>query len=130
MTERMTVAELNALQSKPKGKPRERGAQRTIVDGINFDSKAEAKRWQDLCLLQKAGQISGLRRQVDIGLIGRDAPIMTDGGKKQRVYRADFVYIDHALGVQVIEDRKGHETEMFKFKRAVLAAQGVTVVIT
>jgi hypothetical protein len=30
----------------------------------------------------------------------------------------------------VIEDKKGHETEVFKFKRAVLAAQGIEVLIT
>ena len=130
MTERMTAAELRRLQEEPKRQPRERGAQRTVVDGEVFDSKAEARVWQELCLLQEAMEISGLRRQVDIGLVGRDRPIMTDSGKKQRVYRADFVYIDHARGEMVVEDRKGHETEIFKMKRAILAAQGIQVVTT
>lgn len=130
MVERMTAAELRSMQATTKGQPRERGAQRITVDGETFDSKAEAERWRQLSLLQMAGEISGLRRQVDIGLIGRDGPIMTDSGKKQRIYRADFVYVDHALGTTVIEDKKGHETEVFKFKRAVLAAQGITVVTT
>lgn len=129
MAERMTSAELIALMSKSK-QPREKGAQRVTVDGETFDSRAEAQRWQQLELLQKAGEISGLRRQVAIGLEGRDGPIMTDTGRQQRVYRADFVYVDHALGVTVIEDKKGHETEVFKFKRAVLAAQGIKVLTT
>ncbi|WP_299297464.1 DUF1064 domain-containing protein [uncultured Tateyamaria sp.] len=130
MTERMTAAAFLAQQFGPKKLPRERGAQRVEFDGMTFDSKAEAARWQELSLLQVAGEISGLRRQVKIGLIGRDGPIMTDSGKQQRVYVADFIYVDHALGTMVVEDRKGHETEVFKFKRAVLAAQGITVVTT
>ncbi|WP_300067768.1 DUF1064 domain-containing protein [uncultured Ruegeria sp.] len=131
--ERMTSAQLHALQKAetPKeDKRRVRGAQRIEVDGIMFDSKAEANRWRQLALLQRAGEISGLRRQVEIPLEGRDGPIMTDGGKRQRVYRADFVYVDHALGVQVIEDRKGHETDVFNLKKAILSAQGIEVLVT
>ncbi|MCA0905144.1 DUF1064 domain-containing protein [Ruegeria marisrubri] len=131
--ERMTAEQLRALQQSetPKeDKRRVRGAQRTTVDGIAFDSKAEADRWCELSLLQRAGKISGLRRQVEIPLEGRDGPIMTDTGKQQRVYRADFVYVDHALGCQVIEDRKGHATDVFNLKKAILAAQGIEVVLT
>jgi hypothetical protein len=126
----MTAAELIAMQASPKKEAREKGAERVVVDGESFDSRSEAARWRDLSLLQMAGEISGLRRQVNIGLLGRDGPIMTDGGNRQRVYRADFVYVDHARGKTVIEDKKGHETEVFKFKRAVLAAQGIEVLIT
>lgn len=130
MVDRMTAAELIALQASPKKEAREKGAHRVVVDGESFDSRSEAGRWRDLSFLQMAGEISGLRRQVNIGLMGRDGPIMTDGGNRQRVYRADFVYVDHALGKTVIEDKKGHQTEVFKFKRAVLAAQGIEVLIT
>ena len=31
------------------------------------------------------------------------------------------------LGVTVIEDRKGHETDVFKLKKAILAAQGMEI---
>lgn len=39
------------------------------VDGMTFDSKKEAKRYQELSLLQKAGEISGLQTQVRYVLI-------------------------------------------------------------
>ena len=133
MTERMTAEEYRDAHAAPSGtdKRRVRGAKRTTTaDGITHDSKTEAERWEELKLLQMAGEICGLRRQVDIGLIGRDGPIMTDSGEQQRVYRADFVYVDNRLGVTVIEDRKGHETDVFKLKKAILAAQGMEIHIT
>ena len=133
--ERMTLEEFRATQQAQGGpdkdRRRVRGTNRTTTaDGITHDSKTEAQRWEELKLLQEAGEICGLRRQVDIGLIGRDGPIMTDSGKQQRVYKADFVYVDNALGITVIEDRKGHETDVFKLKKAILAAQGVEIHIT
>lgn len=135
MTERMTAEEYQAAQRADKGqaedKRRVRGTKRTTTpDGITHDSKTEAQRWEELKLMQRAGEICGLKRQVAIGLIGRDGPIMTDGGKQQRVYKADFVYVDNALGITVIEDRKGHETEVFNLKKAILSAQGMELLIT
>ncbi|NIZ12700.1 DUF1064 domain-containing protein [Phaeobacter sp. HF9A] len=133
MTKRMTAEEYRDAQLPSVGedKRRVRGTKRTTTaDGITHDSKTEAQRWQELKLLQEAGEICGLRRQVDIGLTGRDGPIMTDSGAKQRVYRADFVYVDNRLGVTVIEDRKGHETDVFKLKKAILAAQGMEILVT
>jgi hypothetical protein len=135
MTERLTAEQYRDAHA-PAGKGKEdrrrvRGALRTTTaDGITHDSKTEADRWEELKLLQRGGEICGLRRQVDIGLIGRDGPIMTDGGEQQRVYRADFVYVDNALGITVIEDRKGHETDVFKIKKAILAAQGIEILVT
>ncbi len=129
----MTAAELRALQKTetPKeDKRRVRNVQRVEVDGMTFDSTAEYKRWCELELLQRAGKISGLRRQVKIGLEGRDGPIMTDSGKRQRTWAADFVYVDHALGVPVIEDRKGHATDKFNLVKSILAAQGIEVLVT
>lgn len=135
MTERMTAGEYRdahlAEAAQGEDRRRVRGTKRTTTaDGITHDSKTEARRWEELKLLQKAGEICGLRRQVDIGLLGRDGPIMTDGGEQERVYRADFVYVDNRLGVTVIEDRKGHETDVFKLKKAILAAQGMEIHVT
>ena len=134
MTDRMTAEEYQAAQrggTTGVEKRRVRGAQRTTTaDGITHDSKTEADRWEELKLLQAAGEICGLRRQVPVPLIGRDGPIMTDSGKQQRTYKADFVYVDNKLGVTVIEDRKGHETDVFKIKKSILAAMGIDVKIT
>ena len=132
MTRRMKAADLHGLQNgSQRGRNRRvRGALRVTVDGMTFDSKAEAERWAQLRLLEQAGEIAELRRQVPIGLEGRDGPILTDSRKRQRTYVADFVYFDCALGVTVIEDRKGYPTEVFKLKRAILEAQGVRLRIT
>lgn len=67
-------------------------ATKTVVDGITFDSKKEAKRYAELKLLERAGAIRDLRRQVRYELISAfDVP-----GKHYRPtsYVADFVYID------------------------------------
>ncbi|KIC09829.1 hypothetical protein RA19_13750 [Leisingera sp. ANG-M1] len=133
MTERLTAKQYrNELEgTQGQDKRRVRGTKRTTTpDGITHDSKTEAQRWAELLLLQEAGEICGLRRQVEIPLHGRDGPIMTDGGNQQRVYRADFTYVDKRLGCAVIEDRKGHETDVFKLKRAILLAQGMEILVT
>ena len=65
--DRMSAAELNAmLGAKQKGKQRAGGdnAQRVEYMGEMFDSKHEAMRWRDLNLMQRAGIITDLKRQV------------------------------------------------------------------
>lgn len=127
MTDRIKAADLRAALAKPKGVKRIIGAVRTVVDGITFDSAREARRWQQLCLMQRAGEISDLERQVSIALEGELGPIMTDSGQQQRVYLADFRYFDRRSKAWVIEDAKGHPTEVFKLKRAILAAMGLEI---
>lgn len=105
--------------------------QPTIVDGIRFDSAREAGRWSALCLLQRAGMIRDLRRQVRIPLRGEDGKALrfVPSGRAA-FYIADFAYHDIPKGVDVIEDAKGFETKEFKLKRAILAAQGVEIILT
>ena len=100
------------------------------MDGQSFDSKREASRWNELRLLAKAGRVSNLSRQYAVYLKGKDGPIMTDSGKQPRKYIADFHYYDHRLNAWVIEDTKGHPTEVFNLKKAILAAQGIEVKLT
>lgn len=95
---------------------------KVLVDGVAFDSKKEAKRYRELKLMEDAGMISRLERQVEFVLIpeqrefnGRE--IYTKGPKKgcfkpgkllerKLVYIADFVYIKN--GKVVVEDVKGY----------------------
>jgi len=107
-------------------KPHKFGAKPTVVDGIKFSSKLEAKRFGELKLLERAGEITDLRLQVKIALIGRDGAILTPTGR-QANYVADFVYVDTRHGQQVIEDAKGYPTPEYTLKRAILAAQNVTI---
>lgn len=99
-----------------------------VVDGIRFDSAREAKRWGELRLLEMGGEISNLSRQVTFPLEGRDGPILTDSGKQQRNYVADFHYFDKRNGAWVIEDAKGFATKDYKLKKSILAAQGVEII--
>ena len=86
----------------------------TIVDGIRFDSKAEAMRWQELRLMERAHEISDLQRQVPFKLI---PTCKTRKGKTVygTTYLADFVYKDRQ-GRQVVEDVKGVKTDVYKLK--------------
>ena len=74
----MTISEFKNLV-KSKKKKSKYGNQRTIVEGIPFDSKKEAARYCDLLLLQKAGKIRSLQLQVEFVL-------------QSCYYFADFVY--------------------------------------
>ena len=87
------------------------------VDGEVFDSRKEYSRWRELVLLQRAGQISDLRRQVRIELI----PSQKVGGKvveRACTYIADFVYTEN--GRTVVEDTKGYRTADYIIKRKIL----------
>lgn len=103
------------------------GAKSTDVDGIRFSSRKEAGRWQELKMLERGGEITGLTRQVTYYLQGANGPILTPTGWKAR-YVADFVYFDNRTKDIVVEDAKGYATAEYKLKRAILAAQGITIV--
>lgn len=96
------------------------GAQRIEVDGITFHSKREARRWQQLRILEKAKQITNLRRQVPYPI----AIVNLETGELVTVstYFADFVY-DELAGHTVVEDSKGFRTDIYKLKKRLVEAQ-------
>ena len=82
------------------------------VDGIVFDSKKEARRYQELKLLEKSGEIHDLQIQVKFILIPKQysKTEFTKAGKPRVIesectYIADFCYIA-ADGEKVVEDTK------------------------
>ena len=81
--------------------------------GIVFDSKKEFHRWCELRLLERAGKITDLDRQVKYELIPKQ------DGERAVFYVADFVYID-ADGKTVVEDTKGVRTDAYKIKRKLM----------
>lgn len=92
-------------------------AKKTTVDGIQFDSSKEAKRYAKLRALEDAGKIQGLRLQVPFELL----PSFECDGVKYRGMRyiADFVY--YRNGKQVVEDCKGFKTAEYKLKKKLMA---------
>ena len=100
----------------PTEKPKKSkyGAVKTEVDGIMFDSKREASRYQELRLLEQAGEIAKLRLQVPYILFPKN-----EHGRALK-YIADFVYNDDT-GALVVEDAKGHSTDVYKIKRRLMA---------
>ena len=88
-------------------------ADRTGEDGFVYDSKREMLVFGQLCLLQRAGIIRGLERQVRYDLHAT-GPL----GAKTKVcsYVADFRYVD-LDGRVTVSDAKGVRTALYKLKR-------------
>lgn len=95
------------------------GNKKVVVDGIEFDSKKEARRYYELTLLQRSGVISDLQLQREFELIpaqyetyaryGKTGKRLQDGKRcveKSCVYKADFCYMQD--GKLVVEDVKGY----------------------
>lgn len=103
-------------------------SRKTTVDGIEFDSEKEANRYRELVLLEKAGLIQNLQRQVKFVLIPAQYEPDTIGkrggvkrGKlieRECCYVADFSYTDN--GKQVVEDTKGFKTKDYIIKRKLM----------
>lgn len=88
-------------------------AMKTVIDGIKFDSKKEAKRYIVLRELEKQGNIEKLMLQPRF--------LLQEGFRKNgKAYRkieyvADFMYEQD--GKLIIEDVKGIKTDVYKLKQ-------------
>lgn len=87
---------------------------KVTINNITFDSKKEAKRYQELKLMEKAGLITNLALQPKF--------LLQDKFKhKNKTYRkieyiADFSYVRLEDIVFVIEDVKGLKTDVYRLK--------------
>lgn len=95
-------------------------SRKCTVDGQNFDSVREARRWKELQLLERAGEIENVSRQVTFVLI--PAQKDEDGKLLERpvTYRADFVYREKSSGDLIVEDTKGVRTKDYIIKRKLM----------
>jgi glutamine synthetase type III len=116
------------------------GAVRTEVDGITFASKAEARRYAELRLLEKAGEITKLQLQpkfdiyVDNFTVAERLKASARRASLPRVkvctYVADFAYDIKTLSAsendryeRVVEDVKGMKTPVYRLKKKLVEAQ-------
>ena len=95
--------------------------QKIMLDGIEFDSKKEARRYAELCLMQKAGEIYELKRQVPFVLIPTQKdPITGKIIEREARYIADFTYRSCKTGRIIVEDTKGLKTREYILKRKLM----------
>lgn len=88
---------------------------------------AEARRYGELLLLERAGEISALELQPRFRLSCGGKPVLLGSGR-QACYVADFAYQQGDR--RVVEDVKGKDTRLSALKRAIVAAEaGVEVVL-
>lgn len=98
------------------------GARKTVVDGITFDSAAEAKRYKTLAHAELIGQIAGLELQP-VYVLAEGVKLHGEKRKRPAIrYRADFSYVTQ-LGEKVVEDVKSPATAklpVFRLKQHLL----------
>ena len=118
-------------------------ATKVEIDGHKFDSKHEANRYLELKSLERAGEISDLRLQVEYELIPNQYTTEERYGKNGRrlkdkeillerkcCYVADFVYTDNRTGETVVEDTKSEATRTPEYiikRKLLLAKYGIRI---
>lgn len=99
-------------------------SRKITIDGATFDSKREYNRWCELKLLERAGEITDLQRQVEYILIPSQKGI--ERTERPVKYIADYVYCEN--GKLVVEDSKGMKTKDYIIKRKLmLFIHGISV---
>lgn len=108
-------------------------SRKTVVNGITFDSKKEACRYQELLLLEQAGAIRDLKLQPEFTI--QEAFITLQGERVRAIkYRADFSYCRRVKEgadtrwERVVEDVKGVRTKEYQIKKKLLLGKGIRVV--
>lgn len=105
-------------------------SRKITLDGESFDSIKEYNRWRELKLLERAGEITELQRQVKFKLIPTQREPCCEVNKngcfkkgkvleRECSYIADFTY-KNRLGFQVVEDTKGFKTKDYIIKRKLM----------
>ncbi len=93
---------------------------------IKFDSQGEYNRYWELRQLEKAGEIFGLELQPEYPITVRN---LVGDSETVGKYIADFTYYDHTR--TIVEDFKGMDTPLSKFKRKLVKAiYGIDVLVT
>lgn len=100
------------------------GNQKTIVSGIEFDSKKEAMYYLELVARRQAGEISNLILQPVYTLQNKQA------GIRAIKYIADFEWRDVSTGRTHVHDCKGFETPTFRLKAKLFKAKFPHIVFT
>jgi Protein of unknown function (DUF1064). len=95
-------------------------AKKTVIDGIMFDSKAEAQYYVELKLLKRSKKIASFECQPEYELI----PKFKKNGKTFRAvkYIADFL-VTHLDGSEEVVDVKGVLTPVYRLKKTLFESK-------
>ncbi len=97
------------------------GSRRVCADGFSFDSQMEADHYQELKLLQKAGEIGRIEVHPSFPIVINDIHVCT--------VILDFAYDQPGAG-KIYEDVKGKDTALSRLKRKMVeAAIGIKVAL-
>ncbi len=109
--EEMSIEDYRAIVGRSKY-----GNKKITIDGYQFDSLAEARRYEELCLMETAGAIKELFMQPRYEL---QKPFTDNEGKRHRAifYIGDFYYVEVKTGLRIVEDVKGKATPAFLIKQ-------------
>jgi len=112
------IAELMGLDRRS----RYRAVGTRDTDGTFFHSKGELRRWEELKMLEKVGEISALERQVSY-----DLHVTTPEGEKVKIgsFRPDYRFIERS-GEVVIEDFKSPASakdEAYRLRKRMFEAE-------
>ena len=110
-----------------RGRGRYGNVKKPEFDGIRFDSHREMQRYCDLKLMEKAGVVRDLELQPRFPITIAGIEIRYAGSNRHLTYVADFKYYDNEKEQWVVEDVKGHLTDVYKIKRALMTAMGNTI---
>ena len=104
-------------------------AKKWELDGKTFDSRKEARRWQELRYLLRAGVISRLERQTPFELIPAQRDETGKLLERAVTYRADFTYWDEN-GRFIVEDVKSEATRTREYiikRKLLLYRHGIRI---
>lgn len=111
---RIDAKEVRKLLNNPHlRRPSKYKAHPSYEDGYHFASKKEKKRYRELKLAMRAGEIKDLKLQPRYPLVVN--------GVKICEYRGDFSYIRVSDGAEVCEDIKGRRLPIFVIKAKLFA---------
>ena len=95
------------------------GAKKTPCNqGHTHDSKREAKRCDELHLLQRAHEIMSLQIQPRFEFVISGKPVMMKNHQAAR-FTGDFAYVEVKSQKQVVEDSKGFVVRDYPLRAAI-----------
>lgn len=110
----LTPSEAARLLGEEAPAPAKYRNEKLNFDGKRFPSIAEATRWRDLLLMERAGEIDQLEYQPRYPLVVEGVRVAT--------YVADARYRVVGTGEIVVEDTKGVRTPVYRMKRKLMRA--------